>query len=121
MISPDNEVLLLHRVKDSSSFPSAHVFPGGNLSEQDGKIPAVGSYQRHFENGAYRRAAIRELFEESGVLLARNSETKEMINVPHLERERGRNAIHAREIEFQDWLKNQDQHAEPDIGMFARI
>lgn len=44
-----------------------------------------------------------------------------MINVPHLERERGRNAIHAREIEFQDWLKNQDQHAEPDIGMFARI
>ncbi|KAI5305444.1 hypothetical protein KEM56_004415 [Ascosphaera pollenicola] len=115
LISPDNEVLLLHRVKDSSSFPSAHVFPGGNLSEQDGKLPAERSYQRHFENEAYRRAAVRELFEESGILLARNTETKNMINVDHLERERGRNAIHAGEIRFDDWLKNQDQHAEPDI------
>ncbi|KAI5287882.1 hypothetical protein KEM54_005648 [Ascosphaera aggregata] len=115
LVSPDNEVLLLHRVKDSSSFPSAHVFPGGNLSEQDGELPAVGKQSRHFESKAYRRAAIRELFEESGILLARNSESKELISVPQLERERGRYCIHSGETTFDDWVKNQDQLAEPDI------
>ena len=31
LISPQNEILLLHRVSHSSSFAAAHVFPGGHL------------------------------------------------------------------------------------------
>ncbi|KAK5242169.1 hypothetical protein LTR40_012886, partial [Exophiala xenobiotica] len=27
LVSPSNEILLLHRVQTSSAFPSAHVFP----------------------------------------------------------------------------------------------
>ncbi|KAI5308720.1 hypothetical protein KEM55_005025 [Ascosphaera atra] len=115
LVSPDNEVLLLHRVKTSTSFPSAHVFPGGNLCEQDGKLPSEGHFTRHIESEPYRRAAIRELFEESGILLARDIETKECISIPHIEREKGRNAIHEGQISFEDWLKNQEPTAEPDI------
>ena len=32
LVSPNNQVLLLQRVKQSSSFASAHVFPGGKIS-----------------------------------------------------------------------------------------
>ncbi|KAL1958374.1 hypothetical protein VTO42DRAFT_4475 [Malbranchea cinnamomea] len=114
LISPQNEVLLLHRVKTSSSFPSAHVFPGGNISPQDGDFPPAGHPDSHDEGIHYRRAAIRELFEESGILLARNSGTGRMIHVGAAERERGRHAIHKGEITFDQWLKSQDPDAEPD-------
>ncbi|RMD39371.1 hypothetical protein DV735_g5760, partial [Chaetothyriales sp. CBS 134920] len=39
LISPTNTVLLLHRKQTSSAFPSAHVFPGGNLDASDGELP----------------------------------------------------------------------------------
>ena len=72
VISPDNEILLLHRCK-TGSFSSAHVFPGGNLSafHEGSDIPAVESPGRHKDGPSYRIAAIRETFEESGVLMAR--------------------------------------------------
>ncbi len=42
LVSPTNQVLLLRRVKTSTSFASAHVFPGGNLSDfHDGAVPAA--------------------------------------------------------------------------------
>jgi 8-oxo-dGTP pyrophosphatase MutT (NUDIX family) len=43
--------------------PDAYVFPGGAVDAADGTPP-----------GAYAAAAIRELFEEAGVLLARTSD-----------------------------------------------
>jgi len=72
LVSPSNRILLIHRVRTSSAFPSAHVFPGGNVSAADGYIPASG-IDRHRDNVAYRTGAIRELFEEAGILLARRS------------------------------------------------
>ncbi|KAF4497347.1 NUDIX family hydrolase [Fusarium agapanthi] len=67
-----NEVLLLHRVHTSTSFASAHVFPGGNLDPyHDGIIPAEESPERHHDGLAYRIGAIRETFEETGILLAK--------------------------------------------------
>ncbi|PGH12460.1 hypothetical protein AJ79_04296 [Helicocarpus griseus UAMH5409] len=116
LISPQNEVLLLHRVKTSSSFPSAHVFPGGNISSQDGDFPPAGHPNSHDEGPHYRRAAIRELFEESGILLAKNKITGQMIHVNAEQREIGRHAIHKNEITFNQWLKGIDEAAEPDIG-----
>ncbi|KLJ05708.1 hypothetical protein EMPG_10843 [Blastomyces silverae] len=115
LISPQNEVLLLHRVQNSSSFPSAHVFPGGNISSQDGDFPPAGHPDSHDEGPHYRRAAIRELFEESGILLAKNKRTGKMIHVNVDEREIGRHAIHKNKITFNEWLKSIDEAAEPDI------
>ncbi|EER43003.1 40S ribosomal protein S21 [Histoplasma capsulatum var. duboisii H88] len=115
LISPRNEVLLLHRVQTSSSFPSAHVFPGGNISSQDGDFPPAGHSDSHDEGPHYRRAAIRELFEESGILLAKNRRTGKMIYVDADQREIGRHAIHKNKITFNQWLAGIDEDAEPDI------
>lgn len=115
-MSPKNDVLLLHRVKTSSSFPSAHVFPGGNISSQDGDFPPAGHPDSHDEGIHYRRAALRELFEESGILLAKNRNTGRMVSVSPEERELGRHAIHQGKVTFDQWLKSQDPDAEPDTG-----
>ncbi|KFY27950.1 hypothetical protein V493_03191 [Pseudogymnoascus sp. VKM F-4281 (FW-2241)] len=106
LISPENQILLLHRVKTSSSFASAHVFPGGNLSSsQDGPIPAPSSPERHVDSPVYRLGAIRECFEESGILLARHRDGGGMLEVPDAERERARRAIHSGELKFSEWVK----------------
>lgn len=120
LISPTNEVLLLHRVKTSSSFPSAHVFPGGTISSQDGDFPPAGHPDSHDDGPHYRRAAIRELFEESGILLAKNSETGEMLKLDSAKREEGRHAIHMNETTFDHWLSGQDPAAVPDTGQICR-
>lgn len=119
LVSPKNEILLLHRVQTSSSFASAHVFPGGNLAAQDGACPPPGDAKRHEDNPAYRRAALRELFEESGILLAKDAASGRMLAVREEERERGRRAIHQDEITFAEWLHRQNGAAEPDIGEFG--
>ncbi|OXV09567.1 hypothetical protein Egran_02669 [Elaphomyces granulatus] len=116
-VSSKNEILLLHRVKTSSSFPSAHVFPGGNISLQDGEfLPQDIDPARHACDDAlqYRQAAIRELFEESGILLAKDQVTGRLIYVNQADRERGRHAIHEQRVTFRQWLKEQKPTAEPD-------
>ncbi|KAJ5103359.1 Cystathionine beta-synthase core [Penicillium argentinense] len=115
LVSPKNEILLLHRVQTSSSFASAHVFPGGNLSSQDGPCPPPEDQARHDDLPSYRRAAIRELFEESGILLAKDTSSGKMLVVDETTREEGRRLIHQNKITFADWLKQQHAAAEPDI------
>ncbi|KAF2168568.1 hypothetical protein M409DRAFT_65489 [Zasmidium cellare ATCC 36951] len=113
LISPQNQILLLQRVKQSSSFPSAHVFPGGNVSEfHDGRVPEPDHPDRHVDGDAYRMAAIRETFEESGILLARNNGFGRLIEVPQGEREAGRVAVHSSEIAFPKWLAQKGGRAD---------
>ncbi|RFU32748.1 hypothetical protein B7463_g3612, partial [Scytalidium lignicola] len=109
LISPKNQILLLHRVRTSSSFPSAHVFPGGNLSAlQDGPIPSPSDPRRHLDSPIYRLGAIRECFEESGILLAkRNDGSGRLLEVDEAERERARKDIHAGRVKFNDWVEKQ--------------
>ena len=56
------EVLLMRRPGGAEFAPGAHVFPGGSLHREDHSFP-----------DETRAAAVRELFEEVGVLLARRS------------------------------------------------
>lgn len=106
LLSPENQVLLLHRVKTSSAFPSAHVFPGGNLSEfHDGAVPGPGDVKQHEDSLPYRLAAIRETFEESGILLAReNGKDGKPLSVPVAERDGARKAIYKNQVRFVEWL-----------------
>ena len=117
LISPKNEILLLHRVHSSTSFACAHVFPGGNLSSQDGPCPPPDDHTHHDDSPTYRRAVIRELFEESGVLLAKDRISGKMLAVDEATRKRGRHLIHQNQMKFEQWLKQQQSTAEPDIGL----
>lgn len=114
LISPTNQILLLHRVSKASSFASAHVFPGGALSKtHDGTIPDVDSPARHQDGPAYRLAAIRETFEESGILLAKSKKTGKLFTeISDAEREEGRRTVHAGTTKFLDLLEKWG--AEPD-------
>ncbi|KAK8174837.1 hypothetical protein BC567DRAFT_210028 [Phyllosticta citribraziliensis] len=113
LVSPADEVLLLHRVQTSSSFPSAHVFPGGNCSAtHDGEIPGVDDEARHKDGDVYRWAAIRETFEESGLLLARKRGQEGLAQIPEEEREQARKDIHSGTRRFKDVLAEWDAEAD---------
>lgn len=67
----------------SNSFPSAHVFPGGHISsfhEPDFPPSTLSSDdpEYHQDSLPYRLAAIRETFEESGILLATTTREKKV-------------------------------------------
>src|SRR5262245_4838717 len=79
------EVLMLQRNFESAFVPGVHVFPGGTLDEED-ESPGLHAYCDGPNDTAASRilgvakgglafwiAAIRELFEEAGVLLARDA------------------------------------------------
>src|SRR5262245_15443271 len=78
------EVLMLQRNFESAFVPGVHVFPGGTLDEED-ESPALQAQCDRPDDAAasrvlgvakgvlaYSIAAIRELFEEAGMLLARD-------------------------------------------------
>ena len=60
------ELLLMQRPGGADFAPGAYVFPGGTVHEGD----------RYFED-EIRAAAVRELFEEAGILLARGARDAE--------------------------------------------
>ncbi len=71
------EVFLLKRHARSPFMPDVYVFPGGAVDQGDRQLanalaatPACGATQRTEPGLAYRVAALRECFEEAGVLLA---------------------------------------------------
>lgn len=116
IISPTNQVLLLQRVQDTTSFASAHVFPGGNVSPyHDGNsLPDLTSEACHEDRLEYRLAAIREAFEESGLLLARDNNSGNLLKLRPSELEEGRRKIHANKIPFKEWLAEKGGHADVD-------
>ncbi|KAF3764251.1 hypothetical protein M406DRAFT_231532, partial [Cryphonectria parasitica EP155] len=113
LLSPTNEILLLHRVQTSSSFPSAHVFPGGNLSpfHEPSLSTTPDAPLYHVDGPAYRLAAIRETFEESGLLLARRPGSNALVSLggdgDDHDTARARKAVHADELHFARWVESE--------------
>lgn len=103
-------------MQKSSAFPSAHVFPGGNLDAfHDGDIPSLNDAARHEDGPAYRLGALRELFEESGLVLAKNRGFGRLLELNEETRDAGRKQVHSGEVSFQTWLQRQGGYA--DVGM----
>lgn len=120
VLSPTNQLLLLHRVRTSTSFPSAHVFPGGNLSKFHEAVPAEDARDRHRDSEAYRLGAIRETFEEAGILLAkpRGGAGDALLELSPEQIEDARKKIHGNKVRFGDWVGSVG--GVPDVGECER-
>ncbi len=80
------EILMLHRAAEVAAAPGAHVFPGGGVDGADHEVIERGLFLGEDHDGASRRldlaegalayfaAALRELFEEAGLLSVRRSD-----------------------------------------------
>ena len=70
------EVLMVQRSRQSGFMANAHVFPGGRVDLEDADVVVLGGAEDRDRMGlgaagsAYQVAAVRECYEEAGVLLA---------------------------------------------------
>ncbi len=81
------EVLLTRRDRSTGFVPGAFVFPGGRVDEEDAD-PRLLEYADGLEENveppaAYWMAAVREAFEEAGVLLARDEAGRPVPDAGH--------------------------------------
>ena len=80
----------------------------------EGPLPGPESEALHEDSLVYRLAAVRETFEESGILLARKKDGS-LLELSSEAREEGRKAIHGNSTKFTDWLASVG--GVPDTGM----
>jgi 8-oxo-dGTP pyrophosphatase MutT (NUDIX family) len=97
---PGIEVLMLARARAMDFAPGAHVFPGGSVDPDDGNVPWEGPAPEGLGVPAERAralvcAAVRETFEESGVLLCGTPDAED------------RRALLAGEVSFGEVLTRQ--------------
>jgi 8-oxo-dGTP pyrophosphatase MutT (NUDIX family) len=128
---PDLHVFVMRRNPMVVFTPGATVFPGGALDDDDrspalfqrviGLDDAVASIEHEQPEGglAFRVAAVRECFEESGILLARHASTGE--RVAHHERyTHWRDRCNANHATFAEMLVAEDLVIDGrDLRVFA--
>jgi len=90
IVNSQNEVLLVHRNPQARHFGGVHVFPGGNLDKK--------------QDDSLATTAIRETFEESGLLLASSTSGSPILSDAVLDEARMK--IHAQQLNFQTFLSN---------------
>ena len=112
------EVFMLRRVSQMAFAPSTMVFPGGGVDDRDGDggLPWAGPSPAQWgallgcsaaDAQLFVAAAIREVFEECGVLLAGASDEGPLARVD-AERWRGvRDALIAREVSLSEVLRDE--------------
>jgi len=87
VVNHRNEILFVHRNPQASSFGGVHVFPGGNYDVK--------------QDSSLQMTAIRETFEESGLLIASSGNS----SLPQDSvLDEAREAIHAQRTNFQTFL-----------------
>ncbi|KAG2146869.1 NUDIX domain-containing protein [Suillus bovinus] len=97
LVNSHNEVLLVQRNPQARSFAGQYVFPGGNFdAEQDTFI---------------KWTAIRETFEEAGLLLALPDTPSRLLDIDFTQ---AREAVHGGQMTFSTFLTNNNLRA--DVG-----
>ena len=101
------EAFMVVRHHEIDFASGALVFPGGKIDQQDYEmdIYCEGINKDEPFDHAYKVGAIREAFEESGILFARTRGSKEIISSSKLkELSHYRKALHSGQITFRDFL-----------------
>ncbi|KAH8822717.1 hypothetical protein DL96DRAFT_1618923, partial [Flagelloscypha sp. PMI_526] len=98
VVNSHNEILLLQRNPKSSNFAGIHVcLPGGNADMQDANN--------------FKMTAIRETFEESGLLMVKNR--RGILDDPE-KLYQAREDLHSRKKDFPDFLEKNGLQPELD-------
>ncbi len=112
------EVLMMKRNMQSAFVPGRYLFPGGSVDPGDGLADiyarcvgftdAAASRRLGIESGglAYWVAAIRESFEESGLLLAHGENSRQVTHEQAAELAQHRKAVAAGELPFDTLLRD---------------
>jgi 8-oxo-dGTP pyrophosphatase MutT (NUDIX family) len=116
------EVFMVVRHHAVDFAAGALVFPGGRVEESDHVIAAQAPVKRGGSRAKdptlpFRIAAIRETFEECGVLLARQQGSDRLIDAPTLKRldDQHRAALNGGSIGFDMVLESEDLVPAPDL------
>jgi 8-oxo-dGTP pyrophosphatase MutT (NUDIX family) len=115
LLRPGPEVYLIRRAATMAFAAGMHAFPGGTVDPRDaavlsgwaGPTPAEWARRLNLDEPAARAvvsAAVREVFEESGVLLAGPDAGTVVGDVSSAEWETARLALIAREVGFAEFL-----------------
>ena len=97
------EVFMLQRHLDSDFVGGAYVFPGGKVDEQDKWLDADLA-DATTEDVGFRAAAVRETFEESGILLT----TRPLPREANVEKARMRLSARGKHWDWRPWLRRHD-------------
>ena len=122
--SPGIEVFLLRRVKGMAFAGGMTVFPGGGVDPSDAAAevdwagPSVDWWAERFSTDAARAkalvcAAVRETFEECGVLLAGPSADTVVADTSRYAQ--SRTQLEKRELSFSDFLKRENLVLRADL------
>jgi 8-oxo-dGTP pyrophosphatase MutT (NUDIX family) len=106
------EVFMVKRHHQIDFVAGALVFPGGRVDKGDSEAAlrdhADGGAEWNEIMRAMGAAAIREAFEESGILLARDADTGELVSAERLERlEKFRGALEKRKVGLAELLRSE--------------
>lgn len=94
----DPKVFWVKRAKTLAFMANYHAFPGGQRDAADAEVPILN--EAGHEEVVMRVAAIREIFEETGVLLARGAERLSAARIHEM-----REDLHADRVSFRDLLE----------------
>ncbi len=113
------EVLMMKRNEQSAFVPGRYLFPGGSVDPADGRTDVYAHCRGLTDEEASRRlgvatgglaywvAAIRESFEESGLLLAHDEENNPISCEHAAELAKHRQAVAAGELPFDELLRDE--------------
>src|SRR5262249_55572921 len=93
----DPKVFWIKRAKTLAFMANFHAFPGGQRDIADAEVPILN--EQGFGDVVMRVAALREVFEETGVMIGRGVET-----ISANKRAAMRGELHAGQTSFKDLL-----------------